>query len=332
MVSVPCIRIHPNNVCLYSQLYTESGELYIGGREGIKSERFTNCHRLSVQSKKKLNRAITYMCHLSKPQKIKGVRYAGTMDFKISFVTLTLSSTQLHDDNTIKKTCLLPFIDYCRKVYKAERFIWKAERQKNGNLHFHLLFDKFIPYQVIKEKWNKYQNKLNYIDNYFANSYTGLHFPSLGAAYKSINSTDVHSVRKISDLHRYLCKYFLKSSNSIRQRIKRNKSFGIKKFVKGVVSVSAGAKFFLKNAVNSGRIWSCSYDLVNIRGAEDLNCNYYYEEINRLIAHDASFVKRESYFTYIGFDYKVLRLLKCYGLINLLSEYLITDFDLLNSD
>lgn len=329
MINVPCLKIHPNNVCLYSQSYTEGGELYTRGHSAIHKSKFTNCHRLSAQSKKKLNRAITYMCHLAKPQKIKGVRYAGLMDFKISFVTLTLSSSQLHSDNDIKKHCLLPFLDWCKKVYNTKRFIWKAERQKNGNIHFHLLFDKFVPYQHIREKWNKHQNSLLYIDNYINNSSVSLPYASLGAAYKQINSTDVHSVRKISDLHRYLSKYFLKSSNSYKQRIKRNKSHLPKLYTKGLITVSNGAKLFLKNVVNSGRIWSCSYDLANITGAEDLNCNVYDSELSRLMAHSNSFVKKEPFFTYIGFEYNLLKQLKCYNLINLLSEYLIIDFDLL---
>lgn len=331
MIATPVIKIHPNNVCIYQQIYTDNGELYRGGNPGIRAKKIVNCHRLSVNSKKKLNRAIIYMCHLAVPKKVKGMRYAGDMVFKLNFITLTLASCQMHADNVIKQKCLIPFIDYIKKVWHVKRFVWKAERQRNGNIHFHLLVDKYIPYQVIKEKWNKYQNYLGYIDRYIANSKNNTAYDTLQAAYAGVNSTDIHSVRKITDLHKYLCKYMLKSGNSIKKRISARRNNIVKKYVKGSPSVSSGAKDYLKNYVNSGRIWSCSYDLCNITGAEDLNCNAYQRELDVLINSGYCYFKTESYYTYIGFDYKILKLYKCYNLINLLSEYLIVEFDLLNT-
>lgn len=327
MISVPHVVVHPDNLCVYSQLYTDSGDLYRPGNMSINTKKYANCHKLSQQSKRKLNKAISYMCHLAPEKKVKGVKYEGYMKFKVSFVTLTLSSQQQHSDNEIKKTCLAPFLDYMRKVYHAKRFVWKAERQRNGNIHFHILFDVFIPYDKIRYQWNKCQNRLGYIDRYFSNSNNCSAIHSFADSYNLVNSTDVHSVKKIRDLKRYLAKYMIKSGNSHKQRVKRNSWNLPKHYEKGLITVSHGAKLFLKNIVNSGRVWSCSYDLVNISGAVDICAGDLSNEVDKLLANSNVYVKRERYFCYIGFDFGMLRACNCPALLSLLTDYLLTNFE-----
>lgn len=326
MINIPHISIHPNNIATYSQIYTDEGTLYTSGREGIKNDKRTNIHKLSPNAKKKLNRAITYMTHIADTKQIKGRRYSGTFKFKISFVTLTLSATQIHTDNEIKKKCLEPFLDYMRKMYNAKRFVWKAERQKNGNIHFHILFDVYVPYEVIRKKWNQYQNNLGYINTYYSNHNIDLCNNNYQSLLSSVNSTDVHSVKKVRDLAKYMCKYMLKNTKNNRIRMKRKPEHGVKKFFKGMFSVSGGAKKYLMQYVNTGRIWSCSYDLVNLKGGTDLISSCYDNELNILIDSGKCFVKREAYFTYISFDNTILQQLKCANLLELLNTFIAEQF------
>nr|WP_185147447.1 hypothetical protein [Ornithobacterium rhinotracheale] len=83
----------------------------------------------------------------------------------LSFVTLTLPSAQKHHDRVLRKI-LAKYLDHLKKVYGLKNYLWKAETQKNGNIHFHVLIDTQIPRKDIQRIWNQYINKLGYVDRY----------------------------------------------------------------------------------------------------------------------------------------------------------------------
>ncbi|WP_341228327.1 hypothetical protein [uncultured Arcticibacterium sp.] len=99
-----------------------------------------------------------------------------------TFVTLTLPSLQIHRDRDIKEHILHPFINwlkhssdehYKRGTRKGEQkgfgvnaFFWRAEPQKNGSIHFHVLVDRYVPWERIREKWNQCCEKLGYVTGY----------------------------------------------------------------------------------------------------------------------------------------------------------------------
>ncbi|XHT58580.1 hypothetical protein RAO09_01860, partial [Ornithobacterium rhinotracheale] len=86
-------------------------------------------------------------------------------DKYLSFVTLTLPSAQIHHDRVLRKI-LAKYLDHLKKVYGLKNYLWKAETQKNGNLHFHVLIDTKIPREDIQRIWNQYINKYGYVDRY----------------------------------------------------------------------------------------------------------------------------------------------------------------------
>ncbi|MEY2830892.1 MAG: hypothetical protein RLZZ574_150 [Cyanobacteriota bacterium] len=116
-----------------------------------------------------------------------------------TFITLTLSSTQIHCDLILKRELLNHFIIDCSRNYGLVDYIWKAEIQKNGNLHFHLLTPNFIPHEELRANWNKIQDKLGYVQR-------SLNFKE----NKNPNSTDIHSLKKIKDVIAYTGKYMSK--------------------------------------------------------------------------------------------------------------------------
>lgn len=87
-----------------------------------------------------------------------------------TFVTLTLPAMQVHSDYQIKKYALDPFLSWLKvqngevfktginkgkpKGFGVECYFWRAETQKNGNIHFHIICDRFIPWERIRQKWN----------------------------------------------------------------------------------------------------------------------------------------------------------------------------------
>jgi hypothetical protein len=146
----------------------------------------------------------------------------------VTFVTLTLPSTQKHPDNFVKRHLLGDFIQIIAKQYKVKTYIWKAETQKNGNIHFHLLVDSFLPNAADTSKrrqgpinaiWNNICKRYGYLENYradrlrdyFAGKLTKDQIKWHKAFNFSVpNSTDVHQLKKTSKPEAYICKYVAK--------------------------------------------------------------------------------------------------------------------------
>ena len=121
---------------------------------------------------------------------------------KPTFITLTLPTEQLHDDREIKRTALTPFISEIVKKYNVLHWFWIAETQKNGNIHFHLICDSYIPHQVIRETWNRNLAKLGYIKRFFAKH-----------GHNNPNSTDVAGLATFTNAVKYVVKYVQKNTN-----------------------------------------------------------------------------------------------------------------------
>lgn len=119
---------------------------------------------------------------------------------KVTFVTLTLSGKQVHSDNDIKRKMLNRFIVELRREKGVCHYFWRAEPQKNGNIHFHILIDKYIHWREIRNKWNGIQEDNGYLDNFRAK------FMHIDA-----NSTDIHGLGKVKNLTAYVVKYCCKT-------------------------------------------------------------------------------------------------------------------------
>jgi hypothetical protein len=89
----------------------------------------------------------------------KSFRYA-------AFVTLTLPSEQQHTDKYLKENALKPFLQWLRDQHNVINYLWKAETQRNGRLHFHLIIDRYVHREEVKRHWNKIMKRLGYIEPY----------------------------------------------------------------------------------------------------------------------------------------------------------------------
>ncbi len=112
-------------------------------------------------------------------------------------MTLTLPSTQKHSDRYVLEKCLQPFIRTMRRKYRMHHYLWRAERQKNGNLHFHICLNQFIHHRQVRKHWNRLMRKHGYIDT---------------AINADPPSTEIKSVKKEINLAAYIAKYIAKSS------------------------------------------------------------------------------------------------------------------------
>lgn len=120
-----------------------------------------------------------------------------------TFTTLTLPAPQMHCDKIIKRESLNHFLIEMKRRWKVKNFMWKAEAQHNGNIHFHLLTDKYMEWQQIQWMWNRAINRLGYVD-WFTHEHN----------HMNPNSTDIHALKKLNNVTAYFCKYFSKEGHS----------------------------------------------------------------------------------------------------------------------
>ncbi len=121
------------------------------------------------------------------------------------FITLTLSDKQSHPDNFIKRHLLGEFLKNVKRNHDIINYFWRAERQENGNIHFHILTDRYIDKLKIQKIWNKIQDNHGYLYNY-KKQYHNDQPPS----------THVKSAKDVENFLNYSLKYMIKEEeNSI---------------------------------------------------------------------------------------------------------------------
>lgn len=155
---------------------------------------------MTKSSRKKLQSACDLLFVLAKKKRVRIPNSDRSFVHKIGLITLTLSAPQgEYSDKQLKKLLLEPFLRHFRKngLYN---YVWKAERQDNGNLHFHLLTDAFLWKDEVNDYWNKLQAKLGFIE-IFCKKYGHRHPPS----------TNCKVVKTESGMVNYMLKYMLKS-------------------------------------------------------------------------------------------------------------------------
>lgn len=158
---------------------------------------------LSSNSSRSLGHALEYLLMKAEKRKIRNPVSGRLMNHQATFITLTLPSNQIHCDQTIKNVCLNNFLDIMRKTHRLEKYVWKAETQKNGNIHFHIATDDFFHWQIIREAWQSSLELLGYMSRYSEN-------------WKSVKipCSDIQEARSIKDSIRYLRKYMSKHGSS----------------------------------------------------------------------------------------------------------------------
>ncbi len=198
--SMPMVSIRPSYVTFYSEPLKGGGASHDQSAVEAPPERTQADGIISAKASTRICQSIDWLLYLSKPKFLFPERIGCKLLFRVNFITLSLSSKQVHDDNTVKQECLQPFLDTMRKTWGCIHYVWRVESQKNGNIHIHIITDKYIAWWKIRKRWNACQNRLGYVDRYVATGGT-----------KDPNSTDVHSIKKVKKLGAYMSKYFGKN-------------------------------------------------------------------------------------------------------------------------
>ena len=138
----------------------------VGNPRGNPDNLKSNDHKghLSKSSRKKLINRVSNWFMAKCYTYTDGILRRKKQATRFTFLTLTLPVNQQHSDQEIKSRCLDNFLEIMRKKYKVFEYVWRAEKQANGSIHFHLILDRYIPKSFADKSWWSSLNLLGYID------------------------------------------------------------------------------------------------------------------------------------------------------------------------
>lgn len=347
-VSYYNIAIHPGRINVYYQTIGSRG------RRGIQSKRpeqfRDNLHngKVSLLAKRKIKNGLEYMLFLAKPKKLPNSRAGSKRTFKLNFITLDLSSDQVHSDQEIKRELLHQFLIEMRKKWHVILYLWKAEKQENGRIHFHIITDKFIPWNELRNVWNRIQQKLGYVTRYREDrklwhrdgfKYNPKYAPrwnyeaqkkayqnGLRTDWDNPNSIDIHGTRHIFNLKAYFSKEIAKNpvlAGATRPVEKCPICDGPMRTVDG--NFLCNDCLYSKTHV-TGMLWGCSILLSDLRGGDAVVDSNFAEELESISQSGKAYVYHARYYSIYYADHKLLTELCCKLLLERFWEYIRQKF------
>lgn len=160
---------------------------------------------LSPNARIKIKKAIRWLVASAETKKVYEKKYKRMVPWKINFATLTFHEN-LQDDKKARE-CLSRWLEVAKYRWKINSYIWKAEPQERGAIHFHACFNQYIPHQELRYTWNRELRKH-------------------GLANINDNSTDIHADTNINNTEAYLTDYFLNEEKHAGRRKINGKLWG----------------------------------------------------------------------------------------------------------
>lgn len=244
------------------------------GSDGQKVERILNTGTLSRGAASLMKMSMGYLAEISTPKRCKRNafwdkfgNYHPAYEFTMlqSFITLTLSQKQFHDDKWIKQNMLKNFVDALMKRYPGLSYVWRAETQKNGNIHFHFVTDHFIPICYINFIWNKIQYHYGYLNKYLAKH-----------GHINAPSAEITKVKDKSTIKKYMRKYMVKGWNKrfdlpeIKDLSIDKKQAAVEKLIKKdiadlIVKIKSEMNFWRKKRLTERDLFKLEKELIELK-------------------------------------------------------------------
>ena len=214
---------------------------------------------MTIGTRKRLAKAITIMSQAIKP----GWRHNPVSDrmeyHKFSFITLTVSDAKNITARQGYDLLLSHFLDWmtrtaAKKDPTAKTYVWKAELQKRGQLHYHITTPAWIHWREIRDKWNELQHKAGLLNAYAAEHG---HFDP--------NSTDIHNTKSVRKADLYMIKELCKSISAVQleaiEEVRKKVAAGLLPEEQEEEEIK---KITAEKIKTIGRIWGCSEDLLGV--------------------------------------------------------------------
>jgi hypothetical protein len=229
----PMISLAPSYATNYFKVDTEAN--YVSNTVKFDISSCDNSDKFSDNSRKKLKNYIDWFCEQAKYKDTLSVKHRKHIFWKLNMITLTLPYEQHYSDQIIKQKLLNQFLIESKKLWKMNNYIWRGEKQKNGNIHFHILSDVFIPWKECRSTWNRICDKLDLVKLYSLRQKKKYEFgfhatpeelqkfsihilkkrwrEGKKTGWTDPNSVDIHSLKSINNVGAYVTKYLTKKED-----------------------------------------------------------------------------------------------------------------------
>lgn len=142
--------------------------------------------------------AIGYLWLRTRKTKVE-LSQGRVINFRQGFLTLTLPGVATGDHKAIKRKVLDPFFTYARNVLGLRDYVWTAELQDRGELHFHVLINQFMDKARIRKAWNEACERSGVVDM---------------STKTNKPSTEIEAVKSYNGSKAYAAKYLGKALKS----------------------------------------------------------------------------------------------------------------------
>lgn len=155
---------------------------------------------LSENARRKMKDSLRWLIAASAAKTTYEKKRKQMVEWKINLGTLTFKNN-MTDDN-LARQILSRWLEMAKYRFNMHSYVWKAEPQSRGAIHFHFSTNVYIPYAELRFTWNRALRKA-------------------GLENCNENSTDIHAVESIDNIEKYLCDYYLnEAKHEGRRKIK----------------------------------------------------------------------------------------------------------------
>jgi hypothetical protein len=193
------LKLNAGSIVLYNRRSS------LGLKSVIKSKSLDNLKKsyqsksLTNKSKNKIKKIVWHWSnHIQISQELYKRKKMPKRNY-IVMITLTLSSVQKLTDKEVTSKLLHNFLIQLKKKYHKINYLWVAEKQKNGNIHYHIVVDRFVHKDWVQKVWNKIQSNYHYIDDFEKKFH-----------HRNPPSTKITGQKQMHDPAHYITKYINK--------------------------------------------------------------------------------------------------------------------------
>lgn len=207
---------------------------------------------ISSGSRKRMIKATELLCQMNPGRWITNPITGRMYHHRLTFVTLTVSNAENLTAHDCYIILLSHFLQWLRRTVRVSAYIWKAELQQRGQIHYHIVVPEFVPWMQVRKKWNSLQREAGLLNDY-----------AIKHGHFDPNSTDVHKMRNASQGAAYVLKELGKDISGKLLKFKKD----LKKAVTAGYMTEEQANEFFSEKVQeingtTGKVWGCSENLM----------------------------------------------------------------------
>lgn len=237
---IPFVQVRSKSLVVYEV----PAERTLHTRHKIKAKGYSG--EVTEHARRRIMRTVDVFLQKSETRRVWNPVCQAFVNFRLSFITLTIPWSKPIEGAAGHDALRMWLQHFRRKPSKKaiseqlSSYVWKAELQERGQLHYHITANRFLHWAEIQRVWNGLMDKRGWLEEFRA-----------AHGHSNPNSTDVHSVYKVRDIQAYLGKYLSKTGASDVSECG---------FQVPIFRPSIGAK-----------VWGCSEDLKCPRFSEMLD-------------------------------------------------------------